>query len=272
MCDRFRDGRDLFWRLENRLHDRRIVLFDEAHGGQFLLNLCVVRIELNGFTQGGQRLRSTALLRVEIRNTEKHSSDRLRLAALEERLSGHPLRIDAGVGELPEPNHAIDGAVFVACRASILDQPVVVRTRVQRQAVPPGDVRQLPQRVVVVASDLERLLIDSRCARKEPLAVQMVSRAVELLRRAIDRGFRYFDFTIGDEPYKRDWADSKLVLYDYLAGDTVRGWLVASAVRCARKAKRVIKQTPLLWRLAVNVRALNGRLARRPQAERDESP
>lgn len=93
----------------------------------------------------------------------------------------------------------------------------------------------------------------------------------ELLHRAIERGFRYFDFTIGDEPYKLDWADGKLVLYDYLAGDTARGWLVASAVRCARKAKRVIKQTPLLWRLAVNVRALNGRFARRPQAERNDS-
>ena len=92
----------------------------------------------------------------------------------------------------------------------------------------------------------------------------------ELLRRAVQRGFRHFDFTIGDEPYKLDWADSKLVLYDHLAGQTTRGWLVASAVVVSRKVKRVIKQTPVLWHLATKVRALAARLKRRPNAPPDD--
>ena len=48
-------------------------------------------------------------------------------------------------------------------------------------------------------------------------------------RRAIERGFAYFDFTISDEPYKLDWADRQLVLYDHLSFCTARGWLIVSA-------------------------------------------
>src|SRR6185295_1319791 len=47
----------------------------------------------------------------------------------------------------------------------------------------------------------------------------------ELLRRAIERGFERFDFTVGDEPYKLDWSDTELRLHDYLAGASLRGWL-----------------------------------------------
>src|SRR5262249_25635873 len=85
----------------------------------------------------------------------------------------------------------------------------------------------------------------------------------ELLRHAIDRGFRAFDFTVGDEPYKRDWSDTELKLYDYLAAATVRGWLVVAATAAFRRAKRIIKQTPALWRTFSKVRALAHRLGRR---------
>ena len=47
----------------------------------------------------------------------------------------------------------------------------------------------------------------------------------QLMRHAIDRGFSRFDFTVGDEGYKRDWSDTVLRLYDYLAAETPRGWL-----------------------------------------------
>ncbi len=35
--------------------------------------------------------------------------------------------------------------------------------------------------------------------------------------------FARFDFTVGDEPYKRDWSDTELRLHDYLAAVTLRG-------------------------------------------------
>lgn len=82
----------------------------------------------------------------------------------------------------------------------------------------------------------------------------------ELLRNSIERGFRYFDFTIGDESYKLDWADTKLVLHDHLAGHTFPGWLVASAIKLFRNSIRFIKGNPLLWHVAVKVRSvINGR-------------
>src|ERR1700691_1396416 len=46
----------------------------------------------------------------------------------------------------------------------------------------------------------------------------------ELLAHAIKLGLRRFDFTIGDEPYKQEWCDSSLELYDYGTAATWRGW------------------------------------------------
>jgi CelD/BcsL family acetyltransferase involved in cellulose biosynthesis len=84
----------------------------------------------------------------------------------------------------------------------------------------------------------------------------------ELLRHAIDRGFERFDFTIGDEPYKRDWSDTELRLCDYLAGATMRGWLLAAMTLAYRRTKRFIKQTPVLWSLYSKVRPLVASLRR----------
>lgn len=94
----------------------------------------------------------------------------------------------------------------------------------------------------------------------------------ELLRFNIERGFRFFDFTIGDEPYKLDWADTKLVLHDHLAGHTFPGWLVASAIMLIRNSIRFIKRNRLLWPIAMRIRALisgHNRVAKSPADEAD---
>ena len=85
----------------------------------------------------------------------------------------------------------------------------------------------------------------------------------ELLRYAIDRGFGRFDFTIGDEPYKRDWSDIVLTLHDHLAAVTIRGRLVVGITAALRRAKRFIKQTPAVWRAFSKARALAGLLGSR---------
>lgn len=85
----------------------------------------------------------------------------------------------------------------------------------------------------------------------------------ELLRHAIERGFDRFDFTIGDEAYKREWSDIELRLYDHLAANTVRGWAVVTMIAAFRKTKRFIKQTPPLWRAFSKARAIAGRLSHR---------
>jgi CelD/BcsL family acetyltransferase involved in cellulose biosynthesis len=70
----------------------------------------------------------------------------------------------------------------------------------------------------------------------------------ELLRHAIEHGIRHFDFTIGDEPYKRDWADIEVRLYDHLQAATLRGAIVITIISAFRRTKRLIKTTPVLWR------------------------
>jgi CelD/BcsL family acetyltransferase involved in cellulose biosynthesis len=84
----------------------------------------------------------------------------------------------------------------------------------------------------------------------------------DLMRIAIERGCRIFDFTIGDEPYKRDWSDTELKLYDHISFVSLRGALVAAPLMALRRVKRAIKQTPALWALASKARALAGSLRR----------
>jgi CelD/BcsL family acetyltransferase involved in cellulose biosynthesis len=85
----------------------------------------------------------------------------------------------------------------------------------------------------------------------------------DLMHYAIDRGCNIFDFTIGDERYKRDWCDTELKLYDYIAPVTWRGVLVAMPMLAAQRIKRWIKQTPVVWRAFSAARAFAGSLGRR---------
>ena len=85
----------------------------------------------------------------------------------------------------------------------------------------------------------------------------------DLMRYAIEHGCHEFDFTIGDEPYKRDWSDTELRLYDHVAAVTLRGSLATAMTTAFRRAKRVIKQSPALWRAFSKVRAVAGSLSQR---------
>src|SRR5262249_31587941 len=78
----------------------------------------------------------------------------------------------------------------------------------------------------------------------------------ELIRHAVARQFARFDFTVGDEPYKRDWSDSELALHDHLAAVTMRGAVSAALIAAFRRTKRAIKQSPGLWQAFCRARAL----------------
>jgi CelD/BcsL family acetyltransferase involved in cellulose biosynthesis len=82
----------------------------------------------------------------------------------------------------------------------------------------------------------------------------------DLMQYAIEHGCNVFDFTIGDEGYKRDWSDTVLTLYDHVAAVTMRGALVALPLNVAQRLKRWIKQTPALWAWFSRGRALVGAL------------
>ena len=75
-----------------------------------------------------------------------------------------------------------------------------------------------------------------------------------LFEHAIAEGCRTFDFTIGDEPYKREWCDEPLKVYDFFAAETPLGFAAVLPSLVKAQVKRVIKQTPILWSLAKTIR------------------
>jgi CelD/BcsL family acetyltransferase involved in cellulose biosynthesis len=77
----------------------------------------------------------------------------------------------------------------------------------------------------------------------------------ELLRFAIARGCTRFDFTIGDEPYKREWCEAERHLHDHSAAVTIRGWPSAAVSLGWRRIKRAIKKTDPLWKAAQRLRS-----------------
>jgi CelD/BcsL family acetyltransferase involved in cellulose biosynthesis len=85
----------------------------------------------------------------------------------------------------------------------------------------------------------------------------------ELLQYAIRRGCKRFDFTIGDEPYKRDWCETEQQLFDHSSAVTMRGVPAAAAALVWGHAKRAIKHSALLWILAQRMRARMAALRKR---------
>jgi CelD/BcsL family acetyltransferase involved in cellulose biosynthesis len=82
----------------------------------------------------------------------------------------------------------------------------------------------------------------------------------ELMAHAIGLGLKRFDFTIGDEPYKLDWSDTDLKLYDFVVAATWRGLPACWSSRVRRRIKRFIKQTPQVWHAASQLRSAIGSL------------
>ena len=93
----------------------------------------------------------------------------------------------------------------------------------------------------------------------------------DLLRYSIERGLKHFDFTIGDERYKREWSDRTIMLYDHVVAASVRGWPTAAMVHGHRRLKRFIKQNEALWSLFSRARAAIGMKSAAPAAA-DDAP
>jgi CelD/BcsL family acetyltransferase involved in cellulose biosynthesis len=89
----------------------------------------------------------------------------------------------------------------------------------------------------------------------------------DLLGYAIEHGLRWFDFTIGDEPYKMEWSEGTLNLYDLVIPARIRGWPVATLAGARRGLARTIKQNPLLWSTFSRLRSAMARAPKKPAAE-----
>ena len=84
----------------------------------------------------------------------------------------------------------------------------------------------------------------------------------EEIRKACDDGLAFYDFSVGDAPYKRAWCDIETGHADVFAGLSARGKLLALLCFARTVLKRVVKQNPAMSRLAR--RALSLHAASRP--------
>jgi len=78
----------------------------------------------------------------------------------------------------------------------------------------------------------------------------------EVLQYAIGQGLDRFDFTIGDEPFKLEWCDEKLKLYDHVAAAGSLGWIAAAQTMLQSRAKRYIKNSGLSRQFLLRMRSL----------------
>jgi len=89
----------------------------------------------------------------------------------------------------------------------------------------------------------------------------------ENIQRACRDGFSVYDFSVGDEPYKRLWCDIEARQFDVLVPLSAKGRLLALALRSASRAKAWVKNNRRLWAL---VKKMRRRGATDPKAAADE--
>lgn len=72
----------------------------------------------------------------------------------------------------------------------------------------------------------------------------------ENICEACERGYAVYDFSVGDEPYKRQWCNLEIRQFDVLVPLTVRGRLLAHGLEQRSRLKTMLKNNPTIWRLA----------------------
>jgi CelD/BcsL family acetyltransferase involved in cellulose biosynthesis len=72
----------------------------------------------------------------------------------------------------------------------------------------------------------------------------------ENIGEACREGFEVFDFSVGDEPYKRLWCDIETRHFDAVVPLTPKGRILAGGLRRKAAIKSYIKNSPAIWKLA----------------------
>lgn len=76
----------------------------------------------------------------------------------------------------------------------------------------------------------------------------------ENIREACSDGREIYDFSVGDEAYKRLWCDRMDIQFDSRFALTAKGRMAALAHRAAADAKRIVKKNDRLWNTAKSIR------------------
>ncbi|GAA4111567.1 GNAT family N-acetyltransferase [Aminobacter aganoensis] len=75
------------------------------------------------------------------------------------------------------------------------------------------------------------------------------------ISEACDQGFDIYDFSVGDEPYKRQWCDVEIQHSDVLVPLTVKGRLYALALKSISRLKSAVKNNARLWAVLKRLRS-----------------
>jgi CelD/BcsL family acetyltransferase involved in cellulose biosynthesis len=65
------------------------------------------------------------------------------------------------------------------------------------------------------------------------------------MRWCVERGLKFFDFGIGDEPYKFGYCDSRIALYDAHLPVTAKGAVYGGLKRAQAAVKSVLRETKI---------------------------
>jgi len=80
----------------------------------------------------------------------------------------------------------------------------------------------------------------------------------ENIEEACDQGLAVYDFSVGDEPYKRLWCDIETRQMDVMVPLSPKGGLLVALLRATAGLKTRIKQNPAIWRVAKSLRRITG--------------
>ncbi|MFD2058854.1 GNAT family N-acetyltransferase [Mesorhizobium calcicola] len=74
------------------------------------------------------------------------------------------------------------------------------------------------------------------------------------IQEACQTGIEVYDFSVGDEPYKRLWCDIETQHFEVLVPLTLKGRVLALTLRQGAGIKAFIKNSPTIWKLTKMLR------------------
>ncbi|AZO68866.1 MULTISPECIES: GNAT family N-acetyltransferase [unclassified Mesorhizobium] len=69
------------------------------------------------------------------------------------------------------------------------------------------------------------------------------------IEEACESGFDVYDFSVGDEPYKRLWCDIETQHFEVLVPLTLKGRALALILQQGARLKAFVKNSPTIWKL-----------------------
>ena len=74
------------------------------------------------------------------------------------------------------------------------------------------------------------------------------------IEEACESGFDVYDFSVGDEPYKRLWCDIETRHFEVLVPLTIKGRALVFVLRQGARLKAFVKNSPTIWKLTKMLR------------------